>query len=68
MTLQTKKWFFLILLSCSTVSFGYRLSLLINEDTAHSMFEYAIVSTFFLVSVMSVYEWFRIRKRLEEFN
>lgn len=66
MDLKTKKLFFFILLVISAVSFGYRLSLLTTEDKSVS--NYAILLTFFLVCIMSFYEWIKIRKRLGEFK
>ena len=63
-----KKKFFFILLVISSVSLGYRLSLIINDEANHSIYDYAIILTFLLVCVMSLFEWFSIRKKLGEFN
>lgn len=68
MDLKTKKWFFFILLVISSISFGYRSSLLFNKEINPTVYDYAIVITFLLVCVMSTFEWFSIRKKLGEFN
>lgn len=64
MNLKTKKWFFLGLLSLSSVAFGYRLVLLITDNG--SITDYAIAITFFLVCIMSLIEWISIRKKIGE--
>ncbi|WP_333596594.1 hypothetical protein [Chryseobacterium flavum] len=66
MKLKTKKWFFLLLLSLSSVAFGYRLFSLMNGFTDLSIASYAVTISFLLVSVMSFIEWISIRKKLGE--
>ena len=67
MSLEFRKKFFFILMFVSGLVFGYRLGILIqnNFNTDNAVYDYSVVTSFFLLTIGSFYEWITIRKLLE---
>ncbi len=67
MSLKSKKYLFFIIMCVCAVLFGYSLNIFFQNGLNLPYYDYAISLTFFLVTLMSFYEWLSIRKKLGDF-